>query len=508
MIKLLSLFLLAILVESTIGGNLNSELARKNLSTPDLTNQPRLDTIVTNERPSLSIFNSVDGVIPRAYIFQIDRFPSFDSKTLIEYKVPENANSLVTSKRIERGDELEDKTIYYWRVKAVGAAGHESSWGTEAGGITARFRVDLESDDRFMNLVRIPIKDIITSGGKGERNIINLGGYNDAATQWIGHENHTKYFICLDLGRQREVSRIWLLCDREKMEGRIKDFIWEYSEDGKDWKAIKETQIKDSNAFRWIQDFIPIKSRFFRLVIRGWHGLVPRINEIELFGPGIPPIPKVPKGDYVLVVGNEYDGRCGSTFASAIKKSGLSIEVLVVPYYEVSSKLLKALDHPPVAIILSGFSRCYETLPMFEFNGEYEIIRQEKDIPILGICGGHQLLVMAYGYTFAHDMGRKYFTDSIKDLVGEGAPPPIKILKEDPLFDGLPNPFYAVKSQRWEVAILGPTYETIGFSDCIEVIKRKDRMIYGTQFHPESDKPFNLGRLFLLNFLRMALEHP
>jgi anthranilate/para-aminobenzoate synthase component II len=509
MIKLLNLFLLAILAESTMGGTLSSELSSKKLTAPDLTNQPRLDTIVTNRCPLLSIFNSVGGVTPRAYIFQIDKVPSFDSKTLIKYKVPERANSLVTNKRIERGDELKDNATYYWRAKAVDAVGHESSWGTEAGGITARFRVDSKSDDKFMNLVRIPIKNIAAPDGRGKEKIINLGGYSEAATQWIGQKGHTKYFIFLDLGGRQEVSRIWLLCNREKMEGRIKDFVWEYSEDGKDWKAIKETQIKDSNAFRWIQDFATIKSRFFRLVILGWHGTVPQINEIELFGPGILPMPKAPKGDYVLVVANEHDGKeqgNNASVASAIKKSGLKLEVLVVPYYEVSSNLIKTLDHPPVAIILSGFSRCYETLPMFEFNGEYEIIRQEKDIPILGICGGHQLLAMAYGYTFVHNMGRKYFTGSVKDLVGKGAPLPVKILKEDPVFDGLPNPFYAVKFQSCEVAILDPRYETIGFSDCIEVIKRKDSIIYGTQFHPESDKPFNLGSILLLNFLRMALD--
>ncbi len=66
--------------------------------------------------------------------------------------------------------------------------------------------------------------------------------------------------------------------------------------------------------------------------------------------------------------------------------------------------MIRKIEPKPIAIILSGFGRWYEDLPMFEFNGEYEIIR-ECQIPILGICGGHQLIVMSTGYSYARDMG-------------------------------------------------------------------------------------------------------
>ena len=473
---------------------------------PVLTNQPRLDTIVTNDRPLLSIFNSESGTPPITYVFQIDLATTFDSKALMEYRVPASTNLPVTSKRVEEGDELTDNSIYYWRVKAIDGEGGESCWGTEVGNITARFEVNLTCNKGFANLVRIPVIKVTASTGKGEEKLTNLGGYDDAMTQWVGRRDLFEHFIQLDLGDLRGVSRIWLLCDREKLDGRIKEFFWECSEDGKDWKMIEGTQIRNSDAFRWIQDFATAKSRYFRLVITDWHGSSPRINEIELFGPGNPPILDSPDGDYVLVVGNEHDGKeYGDTsIVSAIEKSGFSLKTLLVPYYEINLKMLKGLDHPPVAIILSGFSRWYETLPMFEFNGEYEIIR-ESSTPILGICGGHQLMVMANGYTFAHDMGRGFFTYSVKDLVGDGAPSPIEILKEDPIFDSLPNPFYATKFHGWEVVVLGE-FEVLAASDCVEIIKHNERMVYGTQFHPESNKPFNVGCMIMQNFLKIALD--
>ena len=93
-----------------------------------------------------------------------------------------------------------------------------------------------------------------------------------------------------------------------------------------------------------------------------------------------------------------------SELASFVENLGLGLKTLVVPHYEVSLKMIEKLDHKPVAIILSGNNADYPNLPMFEFNGEYEIIRQSK-LPILGICCGHQQLAMAYGYTYARSMG-------------------------------------------------------------------------------------------------------
>ncbi|GAH35288.1 unnamed protein product, partial [marine sediment metagenome] len=144
--------------------------------------------------------------------------------------------------------------------------------------------------------------------------------------------------------------------------------------------------------------------RYFRLYIKGWHGPVPRIHEITLYSPGAPTPPQVPATDYVLIVGNRHDGREDGNVRRAIENSTFNLETITVPYYEVSLDMVNHLEPKPVAIILSGFDRWYENLPMFEFNGEYELIR-ESNIPILAICGGHQFIVMAYGYTYARDMG-------------------------------------------------------------------------------------------------------
>ena len=83
-------------------------------------------------------------------------------------------------------------------------------------------------------------------------------------------------------------------------------------------------------------------------------------------------------------------------------------------------------------------------------------------------------------------------------------PPPLSIIKADPIFEGIPNPFYAPGSHGWEVVVLPDDVEVLAVSGCIEVIKSRRKIMYGEQFHAEIDLPFNEASVFLLNFLRMA----
>jgi len=460
---------------------------------PNLTNNPRQDVIATNKRPLLSFFNSSGGIGNRTYTIQIDKVPTFDSSYLIEYTdIPET--SYVTSRLVQKGGELDDNTQYYWRARAIDTLGQKSLWAV------SRFFLDTSSDDAFLRLIRTSIIRVETSSGYNTSNIIDVGEAA-AGTYWEGYANQLAYWVKFDLGGSKEVSRIWQLCDRSRLEGRLKDYIWQYSNNAVNWKDIPETRTRESDAFRDIIKFdVPITGRYFRLYIKGWHGPVPRIHEITLYSPGVPAPPQVPATDYVLIVGNRHHGREDGNIRRAVENSTFNLETVTVPYYEVSLDMVNHLEPKPVAIILSGFDRWYENLPMFEFNGEYELIR-ESNIPILGICGGHQFIVMAYGYTYARDMGYGVYTCKEENLKGTT---PISIIKEDPIFEGIPNPFYAPGSHSWEVVVLPDDVEVLAVSDCIEVIKSRRKIMYGEEFHAEIDLPFNEGSVFLLNFLRMA----
>lgn len=464
------------------------------LTAPSLTNNPYRDIIATNLLPLLSFFNAKGGRGKRTYEIQIDTVPTFDNKTLIEYKNVPEESQYISSKLIEEKDRLADKTRYYWRVRAVDSAGNAGPWDS------SRFYLDTAADDSFMNLVRIPVKEATVSSGENPKNIYDLDDPGQTTIWRSTPPGSDTQWVMFDLGTKWQISRIWMLSNTGGTDGWLTDFVWQISDDGNKWTDIPETQIKDNDTYRNILDFKPVTARYIKLAISKWHGYAAQINAITLYSPGKPPIPKAPEKDYVLLIGNQQNGFTFTELADFVESLDLGLETLTVPHYEVSMEMLNSLEKKPVAIILSGNNVDYQNVAMFEFNGEYEIIR-ESDIPILGICCGHQQLAMAYGYTYARSMGWSDITAMESRLKRTE----IKQIKEDPVFQGIPNPFVAVEIHGWAIAKMPPDFELIAQSTYNQAIKNGKRMIYGEQFHAEVKVPYNQGSPYLVNFLKMAL---
>lgn len=472
----------------------NGEIDSK-ISPPKLTNNPSRDVVVTNTKPLLSFYNSTGGYGARRYEIEIDKSPNFDSSDKIQYPVVAEETEYVTGKLVEQG--LEDKTEYYWRARAIDEAAKVSDWAS------SRFWVDTESDDHFMGLVRAEIAGVEVSSGDNQKNIID---YDDPGleTYWQSTPpGADTQWVKFDMGRVREVSRIWMLSNPDGPDNWLRDFVWQKSDDGQNWTEVEGTKTAGNDGYRNIIDFEPVSARYFQLEISSWHGYAPQLNEVILYSPGQPVIPGVPDEDYVLVVGNQHNGFTFSELAAYIEDLDLGLKTVTVPYYEVSLEMVSKLSRPPVAIVLSGNNADYPNLPMFEFNGEFELIRQ-ADIPILGICAGHQMTVAAYGYTYIRGMG---WSDISALEIEENLPlTEINISQDDPIFAGIQNPYTAPEIHGWVVAQLPDGYEEIASSDYLQALKSNDKMLYGEQFHAEIKAPYNQGSPYLENFLKMALD--
>jgi GMP synthase (glutamine-hydrolysing) len=84
---------------------------------------------------------------------------------------------------------------------------------------------------------------------------------------------------------------------------------------------------------------------------------------------------------------------------------------------------------------------------------------------------------------------------------------PVRIVKDDPLFEGVPDPFVVRQSHYCEVKTLPEAFELLASSEeCrIQAMKHKTRLIYSTQFHPEGYvENYPDGRTILCNFFGMA----
>lgn len=98
--------------------------------------------------------------------------------------------------------------------------------------------------------------------------------------------------------------------------------------------------------------------------------------------------------------------------------------------------------------------------------------------PILGVCLGHQAIGEVFGATL-QNLSKVY----------HGVATPIKILKPDPLFEGLPSSFEVGRYHSWVVKKpLPEVLELLAEEENGQVMAFKHQIfnLYGVQFHPES----------------------
>ncbi len=115
-----------------------------------------------------------------------------------------------------------------------------------------------------------------------------------------------------------------------------------------------------------------------------------------------------------------------------------------------------------------------------------------ENIPILGVCLGHQSIGQAYGGNIVHARRLMHGKTSMIHHSGTG------------IFAGLPNPFQATRyhSLVIERASLPECLEITAWTDDDEImgIRHRQFRVEGVQFHPESILT-QFGHDLLRNFL-------
>lgn len=471
-----------------------------NIAPPSLTNNPSFDVICTNDQPLLTFYNAKGGEGELKYTIQISTEKEFKGNYL-EYSNVTAKNKYITTKLIQDNDKLlVDKQYYYWRVKAVDSYGNESSWAI------SRFFLDTKSDDQFMNLTRVDVSSIEVSGGANQENIIDITDIGNTTHWEPPPPGDIKPWVEFTFSTPTKISRVWMLSNPNSKEGWITDYYWMSSLDGKNWTTIHETITTENYTYRNIIDFSPVSAKYLKLIINDFYGYAPQLYTTIFYSKGIPEPPAVPNEDYVLIIGNQLNGFTFTNLANFVEDLDFNLPTVTIPHYEVSLNLLESLVPQPIAIIFSGNNANYPNIPMYEFNGGFEIVRN-SNIPILGICAGHQLEVMAYGYTYAHSTG--WFDNTVMDIETDIKPDSIEIVKKSSIFTGISNPFFGVEIHSWATA--EEVFPRIGFevlarSSYVQAQKKKGKLIFGEQFHAEVNISANQGKPMISNFLSIALE--
>jgi len=472
---------------------------------PSLDNNPQFDMVLTNPRPILSANNPAGMQGKYTLTYHISADPAFSEDQTISYPGIE-PDQHMSAKQVEKDDALDDGT-YYWRVRAVDADGNFGPW------VRTRFHVDLKSSKSNSGYRRALVKEVSAAGGHDAQNIID---WSDAGqiTYWNSEPRAAGdefSWVVLDMGKPTPVSRFWMLSTRSTTlaPGWLEHFVWQASDDGKSWTDIAGTETKNNDTYRNIIDFAPVGKRYYRLVIYAQNALQAQINEIIPYVKAKPPVPQVPDGDYVLIIGNQMNGFTYTQLAKFVQSHGYAS--VTVPHQEISLEVLRALPNEPMAIIFSGNNADWQYLPLFEYYGEWEIIRVVDDVPMMGICAGNEFFAMAYGVSFAHWMS--WFDDTMFRLSKGETPEKVEILPDfvhEPIYDGVPNPFGAVEIHSWAIHPLFleddryDEWELMAKTSYIQSIRSKKRPAFSEQFHGEVINDYNQGTLYLANFLEVA----
>ena len=163
------------------------------------------------------------------------------------------------------------------------------------------------------------------------------------------------------------------------------------------------------------------------------------------------------------------------------------------------------------AVVLSGYSTLIDDYAPADLAPLLDLIRRWPG-PLLGLCGGHQLIGLAMGVTPAPMGPLASGTVDPRPAVAPGmrkewGPSPIRILADDPLFAGLGRSAVVEQRHFWELKTLPEGFIRLAGSEAcpIQAMRHVERPLYGFQFHPERyTETHPDGRAILANFFRVA----
>jgi len=167
-----------------------------------------------------------------------------------------------------------------------------------------------------------------------------------------------------------------------------------------------------------------------------------------------------------------------------------SLSYLDIPSELVPNSLSidEILEKEPMGLIIGGG-------PSAEGAGNTVAYIKNIDVPILGICLGHQLIAKAFNGEVTSSETESY------------AQVTIDILNDDNLFKGLAPNMDVWSSHKDEIVKLPEDFKIIANSDLcdIEAIKHENKDIYGIQFHPEVHTT-PLGDEIFMNFYKICKD--
>lgn len=203
----------------------------------------------------------------------------------------------------------------------------------------------------------------------------------------------------------------------------------------------------------------------------------------------------------IYLVDNTIDGQGVSPreIREALERVRASVPVMIERFQDVSLRRVEQLA--PSHIILSGQSHPWESYTPESLAGVFDVIRHARQ-PLLGICGGHQQIALAYGARVAV-MKRLAPGTGYEGCLRERGFFDIEHEGEG-LFATLPRTISVWHSHYDEVKELPENFRRTATNETcsIQAMQHNTRPLFSVQFHPELfDEEHPQGRRIMENFL-------
>lgn len=143
------------------------------------------------------------------------------------------------------------------------------------------------------------------------------------------------------------------------------------------------------------------------------------------------------------------------------------------------------------SLILSGNITAWDRYDRASMRPLMAIVRTAS-LPILGLCGGLQLIALAHGADVGPIRELEGGEQDVQAGLGGGTFKewgfkPVRVVRSDPLFSGLEAPVF-LEAHYWEVKEVPAGFELLASTETcrIQALRRTGTLVYGTQFHPEA----------------------
>jgi GMP synthase (glutamine-hydrolysing) len=203
----------------------------------------------------------------------------------------------------------------------------------------------------------------------------------------------------------------------------------------------------------------------------------------------------------IYLIDNTIDGQGDSPreLRAVLGRMRAGLEILTEPFPTVSLERVKSLK--PSHIILSGQSHPWSHYSAQSLAGVFEVIKKAEQ-PILGVCGGHQQIALAFGSP-VDLMARLEPGQGYEGAKRERGYFPVET-DGNGIFKSLPRKITVWHSHFDEVKQLPKNFHATAWNENspIQAMQQGNRPLFGVQFHPELfDDEHPEGRRVIENFL-------